>query len=89
MQAILLLAAAPVFAIWHGFALSIMWGWFIVPYFHVEPLRIPYAIGIAYTVSFLTHQTTKEEPETAQVVTMAILKPLVLLAAGWIVKWFL
>lgn len=91
MKALLLLSIAPVTAIWYGFALSVMWAWFVVPMFQVAPLRIPYAIGIAYTVQFLTHQTTSEEnePDTGRLVLMAFLKPLVLLISGWVVTWFL
>ena len=91
MKAIFLIAIAPLTAIWYGFALMVMWAWFVVPTFHVAPLRIPYAIGLAYIVQFLTHQTTSEEnePETDRILAMAIVKPLVLLAAGWIVTWFI
>lgn len=90
MKLIVLLALAPVSAIWYGFTFSVMWGWFVVPTFHVDPLRIPYAIGLAYTIQFLTHQTEREgnEPETHTVLVMAVVKPLVLLTAGWIVKLF-
>jgi hypothetical protein len=91
MRVLFLLAVSPITAVWYGFAFSIMWGWFIVPVFHVTPLRIPYAIGIAYVVQFLAHQTLKPEdqPEPEQVLIMALVKPLVLLTAGWIVTWFI
>lgn len=89
MRNLLLLALAPALAVWYGFVLSIMWGWFVVPTFHVAPLRIPFAIGIGYIVQFLAHQTPKEEPETWHVLRMGIMKPAVLLFAGWIVTWFI
>lgn len=90
MKTFLLLGMAPMTAVWYGFTLSIMWAWFVVPTFHVEQIRIPYAIGLAYIVQFLTHQTNSEEtePDTMRVLLEAILKPGVLLLAGWIVTWF-
>jgi len=91
MKVLFLLAMAPVTTIWYGFALSVMCGWFVVPAFKVDPLRIPYAIGIAYIVQFLTHQTRRDEdePEAARVLAMALVKPLILLFIGWIVTWFI
>ena len=82
---------APVTAIWYGFTVSVMWGWFVVPLFHVAPLRIPFAIGLAYIVQFLTHPTRKPEddPETGFLLIMSLVKPLILLGAGWITTWFI
>lgn len=91
MRLLFFLAAAPFTTIWYGFVLSIMWGWFVVPVFHVEPLRIPYAIGLAYIVQWLTHQTRKQEddPELGYLLYMALLRPAILLFAGWIVTKFI
>jgi hypothetical protein len=91
MRLLFFLAVAPVTTVWYGFVLSIMWGWFVVPVFHVAPLRIPFAIGLAYIVQWLTHQTrkTEDEPELGELLYMALLKPLVLLGCGWIVTWFI
>lgn len=99
--AIVALAAAGVFVlvalscVLNGWALAILWGWFMVP-FGAPVLTIPTAIGLALVVSFLTHQTDhyEDKDKTAgerfggSVLTMLIKPPLALFV-GWIVKQFL
>lgn len=86
---ILLNLIAGVLAIWEGFVVSVLWGWFMVPMFHLPPMRIPYAIGIALLVGMLVHRTRKEgdEPETAMVIAYGIVVPLVCLGFGWIASF--
>jgi hypothetical protein len=79
-------------AIFNGYALSVLWGWFVVPTFGGPALGIVPAIGIAMVVGYLTHQShdcKKEDDElrmrfTKQVVG-ALLKPAFALFFGWIV----
>lgn len=79
----------------NGWVLSILWGWFIQPYFEVPALTIPLAIGIVLVVGFLTHQgkQAKDTRDTAQQLSDAasevILYPLVVLALGYFVQMFL
>jgi hypothetical protein len=47
----------PFIMVLNGYALSVLWGWFIVPAFNLNPLSIPIAIGIMMIVSYVTHQT--------------------------------
>lgn len=91
MRLLFMFSMAPITAAWYGFTLSVMWGWFIVPVFHVDPIRVPYAIGLAYIVQWLTHPTNKpdNDPELEHLLVMAIVRPLVLLFAGWVVTWFI
>lgn len=91
MRLLLLMSMAPVTAIWYGFTLSVMWGWFVVPVFNVDPLRVPYAIGLAYIVQWLTHPTRHPEhqPEPEYILINALVNPLILLFVGWIVTWFI
>lgn len=50
-------------AIMNGWALAMLWAWFIVPIFNLPTLSIVQAIGIGMVVSFLTrHSINKEEP---------------------------
>lgn len=81
-------------AIFRGYALSILWGWFIIPVFHLPPLSVPYAIGFALVVSYLTHQTipsdNSDEHESFgykifKVIIMAATTPAFALLFGWIV----
>ena len=43
-------------AIWKGYVLSVIWGWFAVPTFGLPPLSLVPAIGISYIIGFLTCQ---------------------------------
>lgn len=43
-------------ALWRGYVLSVLWGWFIIGLFPGAPaLSIASALGIAMTVSYLTY----------------------------------
>lgn len=82
-------------AVLNGWALAILWGWFMVP-FGLPALSIPTAIGVALVVSFLTHQTDHYEDKTktggerfATSVVAAFIKAPIALTIGWIVKQFL
>lgn len=90
MTTILLIALAFGAAVLEGFALSVLWGWFIVPVFAAPALRIPYAIGLALIVGMLTHKTRKPEddPEPPYILAMGLVSPLVFLGCGWIVRLF-
>lgn len=90
------LAVVVVSAILGGLALSVMWGWFVVPTFDAPPLSIPVAIGIALVVSYLTdHRTTAKEkgkePDEAivELVAWSIGQPLFYLVLGYIVHLFM
>lgn len=87
-------------AIWSGYVLSILWGWFIVPTFNLPALSIPLAIGIALVISYVTHQTNfdkKKEELTdmenlkyaGRVFSWLALKPALALLIGWIVLKFI
>lgn len=45
---------ATVFAIWEGFVLSCLWGWFIVPVFKLPELALIPASGITLVVGMMT-----------------------------------
>lgn len=78
----------------NGYALAVLWGWFIVPALHLPPLSIPYAIGVCLVVGFLTNQRTGKEAEKADVswwvpIAMVFTKPALTLLIGWVVKAFI
>lgn len=82
--------------IFNGYALSVLWGWFVVPTFGAPALGLVPAIGVAIVVGYLTHQThdcKKEEKsfgeKIAEGTVMAILKPSFALFFGWIVHLFM
>lgn len=78
-------------SMWRGYVFSILWGWFIVPVFHLPMLGIATAIGVAMVVSFLTHQLRKEETDNTaygEVFGLVFFYPLVFLGIGWVVHQF-
>jgi len=83
-------------SIFNGYALSVLWGWFVVPTFGAPALGIVPAIGIAMVVSYMTnqmHDCKKEErslgEEIGRGTFVAIVKPSLALFFGWIVHLFM
>jgi hypothetical protein len=95
---IVLLLTLPLFYIWTGYALSVVWGWHIAPIVHID-LGISQAIGVSMVVGYLsgggegpTVAAIAEQiglEEKALLVSKLIhvgLRPGVLLLAGWLLK---
>ena len=84
-------------AIFNGYVLSVLWGWFVVPTFGAHSLGIVPAIGISMVASYLTHQprhaSKKEEQSFSDTIIegigMAVLEPSFALLFGWIVHLFM
>lgn len=78
-----------------GWALSLLWAWFIVGVFGAPALSIPQAIGLALIASFLTHQVDRRKDERVwddillAGFVASTAKPLAALALGSVVRWFL
>ena len=79
----------------NGWAFSLLWEWFVVPLGY-PVLSIPQAIGLAMTIAYATHQYQKDENKgkrftevLAWGVSLAIVKPLMSLGIGLIIKSFL
>jgi hypothetical protein len=81
--------------IYSGYALSIMWGWFLVPALGAPAISVSYAIGITMVVRYLT-SGTETEPDDGKSsmeklikhIVIAVLKPSFALAFGYIVTLF-
>lgn len=76
-----------------GFALSVLWGWFVVPVFDTPPLGIAQAIGLAMIVSFLTgkyklHAGNDTAEKIADLFSEAFFMPTYALVIGWIIYQF-
>ena len=83
-------------SIFNGYALKVLWGWFIVPIFHLPFLNIPSAIGISLVVGYLTKQADSyvDKDKSAGVrigesFLRAFLQPAIALFIGWIVQKFM
>ena len=82
-------------AIFSGYALSVLWSWFIVPTFGLPAISIPVAIGISIIVGYMSRSVTeKDEDEsfgdimTKGIIT-AITKPAMALLIGYVVHLFM
>lgn len=85
----------------NGYALSILWGWFMVP-LHLPALGLAHAVGIATLIGTVTHYTNTNDlaktPEHLaksggqrlfEALSHLALRPLVALLIGWIAKGYL
>lgn len=81
-------------AILNGWALSILWGWFIVPVFKFPQLTIIQAIGVAMVASLLTKTYSTQdkykglEDRVAELIGSAIVAPVLAVGFGWLVLQF-
>lgn len=79
-----------------GWVLSVLWGWFVVPFFGLTMLSIPLALGISLLVGILTKEDTdcvKPERSTEEAwaysISSILLGPLLVLLFGFIIHLFL
>ena len=76
-----------------GYVLSILWAWFITSTFGLPALTIPVAMGIMVVVSYLTKQADfnnqDREDYQKRVNVVMIVKPLVALVVGYVIKSFM
>lgn len=71
-----------------GVALQMLWGWFIIPIFHLPPLSLLQAIGVAMVVGFLTKQhipTSKEPGAKKELILHIFIQPIAAMAIGYII----
>jgi hypothetical protein len=82
----------------HGWVLTIMWGWFMVPVFHLPRLSLVPAIGIGLTIRFLIYHSTVSDPDDkgksfghqlGKATGLAIFVPLLILVEGWVIHLFM
>lgn len=76
----------------NGWTLRMLWGWFIVPTFHLPELGIVAAIGLDYTVSFIVQPLPPEDSKKSNVLYSLLMsgaKSLIFLGFGWLVSRFM
>ena len=78
-------------AFWAGLVLLAFWDWFITPLFEQAPaLTLPYAMGLAVILSYLTYHIVDSPPPKHDAVTIVLTRSFVnTLTAGlaWLVGW--
>lgn len=90
------IALMAISSVLNGWALTILWSWFVVPVFGLPEFSIPVAIGVSMTASFLTHQRIdnsmggKDSKEVLiEAFTDSLIKPFMFLGIGYIVTLFI
>ena len=82
----------------NGYVLSLLWGWILVPTFHLPAISVMEGIGIALIVGFLTYQDTtdlqkeKEQSEAktfGRTLTILFIRPLIALLFGSVIRHFM
>lgn len=81
----------------NGWVLTILWGWFIVPIFHLPALTLIPALGLGIVAGYLTYQTppdvetVKRGSWERMFVTVggALIQPLITLVVAWIIHWMM
>lgn len=93
---LLMLLIVPFSIAWKGWVFLWLWGWFVVPVFHLSTLTIPQALGLGCIASFWSTPpaSTKSEGEGVWMVFwrglfVAFAGPLLILCYAWIVHLFL
>ena len=79
----------------YGWALSVLWGWFVVPVFGLPVLTLLQAYGLALVIGLTTHQFSPWPKDlsytelASHTLSVAIVPGLLFLLAGWIVRLFM
>ncbi len=76
------------YALWSGFVLSILWGWFLVP-LGVPAIGTAHAIGIAVVMGMFHRNNAKRDDEGFAYIGLALIGPLLALGVGYTAKGFM
>ena len=87
-----ILAYIPLMTIARGWALSVLWGWFVVPLFHLPAVGIIQAVALSLVMS-LYAQTSHDDPEREGTewvwyLSGTLVAPFVAVGIGWVLKAF-
>lgn len=93
LSAIGALLLVPVIALYAGWVISILWGWFVVP-LGVPSVGAVHAYGLALVVAMFTAKcpTKKDDREDLDVgvlIFTPVLLYTILLVFGWIAQYFM
>ena len=102
MTALAVLAVAALFVVLmsahvalEAWAIKLLWAWFIVPQFHLDPLSTKSAIGLGLVAALLTHQVQpeiKSDESKSKTATKYLARvffvPITAVAIGRVVLWW-
>jgi hypothetical protein len=73
----------------HGWALSIVWGWFMVPLFSLPALSVPFAIGLILTRALVFPIRSPDTKNPGSAMALSFVSPLLAVLIGWVAKMFI
>ena len=80
-------------AILSGWAIAKLWGWFVVPTFHIPALTIPVAIGVSILIGYFQKLPDSNDKTFLKILLdgalSGLFKPLFTVALGALVKMFI
>lgn len=81
-------AVLAISAIVNGMALVLLWKWFVVTQFGLEPLSIPVAIGLSMLISMMAGSRSNSDNGFAEQALGSILSSIFAMIIGYIVFQF-
>jgi hypothetical protein len=74
-----------------GYVLSVLWGWFVVPIFHLSPLSMSQAVAVCFLANFFKeyNPATEQDKAKSQWLAQVVYLPLLTLIIGYIIKAFM
>ena len=92
MTIVLVMIISPIVC---GFVILKLWGWFVVPTFDLEPLRLVEAIGLMFLINYIRTKREKEVKkekfwkELTISIGFIIGMSAIALLSGWLVSLFM
>ena len=84
---------AAAFAVWRAYVMTVLWSWFVIPMFGLQPLTIAVAFGLCLFVALFSRRTNSDEEnekmKSWQYWAVNAVSPLAILGLGWIAKQFM
>lgn len=83
--------------LWYGYALTVLWAWFMPKTFGLSPLSIPAGLGLALIVQMLAPSSSSSDKDDSDSVSEAVVKavtkgffkPALALVIGYIVQLYI
>lgn len=90
MKKVLLVIFTILFYPFKGLIVQILWGWFIVPTFHLPPISVPVAIGIGSIIGALAYQNdSDDEREFEKILLSSYVILSIFFTAGFVAHLFM
>lgn len=85
----IILAIVVPFLLWSGWAVTILWGWFVAPTFGLPALTITQAAGICLLLGVMRARMAAPKDETTWGLKLfaMVFGPPIAVGVGWVIKW--